>query len=102
MPDAEYLAYELAKAAPAEGEEVRLKMMSEHGESRWLNISPEQYRAIVAVLTTEDPTGLTLYKVQADDETLLVYAEDIFHAFRAARAMRPHAVVVSDTTPKEI
>lgn len=101
MTDAEYRAYELSKAEPAEGEKARLKVTSEHGESRWLPISPEQYRAVVAILTTEDPTGLTLYRIKADDETLLVHAENILHAFRVTRAMRPRAIAVSDTATEE-
>lgn len=101
MSNTDFNAYELGKAAPADGEKVRLKMISDGGESKWLRISPEQYQAIVAILTTEDPTGLTLYKITADDETLLAHAENIFHAFRVARAMRPRAVVVSGTASAE-
>lgn len=37
------------------------------------------------------------YVVRADDETLTVQARDIIHASQVARAMRPDAVVISDT-----
>lgn len=43
-----------------------------------------------------DTQGRT-YRVKADGELLDVQAESIFQAFNVARAMRPRAVVVTDT-----
>lgn len=54
MTDAEYFGYELARVgAYDEHDEFRIKITSAKGETRWLTITPEQYRDLALLLTTE-------------------------------------------------
>lgn len=68
--DYAYNARELAKAAPKRDmyESCALKMRGPVGESRWINISDEQYHRVVHAVTT--PPGIT-YAVQPSEITRL-------------------------------
>lgn len=68
--DYEYNARELAKAAPKRDtyESCALKMRGPVGESRWVNVSDEQYYRVVNAVST--PPGIT-YAVQPHDITAL-------------------------------
>ena len=55
MTNAEYLARELARLGPDEKNiDYRLKITSDGGQTRWLSITPEQFRAVARLLTTEE------------------------------------------------
>jgi hypothetical protein len=55
MTDAEYLARELARLGPDDQNvDYRVKFTSDGGQTRWLSITPEQFRALARVLTTEE------------------------------------------------
>lgn len=61
MTDEEYIGYELAKAAPLTRDDpVRMKLMSEHGESRWVNLPDWVQRLVttVAALTQDEAASL--------------------------------------------
>lgn len=50
--DAEYIRYELNKARSADV--IRIKAMSDEGESKWLSISPEAYERVISALVGEE------------------------------------------------
>lgn len=55
------------------------------------------YAEIIESLYGQAKPSTHAFRVRADDEILTVEARDISHAFKVARAMRPDAVVVTDT-----
>lgn len=47
-----YIKHELAQVKPSDGDIIRVKFVGE-GETRWLNISADQYETIKTVLVPE-------------------------------------------------
>jgi hypothetical protein len=58
MTDNEYIARELNEAAPTEPDEkIRVKALTEGGESKWLRIPADRWPAVVAAASTPSPTS---------------------------------------------
>lgn len=58
MTDDEYIARELNKAAPdPSGDVFMIKVTSERGESRWVNIPSDRHAALVAAASTPSLDG---------------------------------------------
>jgi len=55
MNDLEYREHELRRLGPTdEQDEYRVKFTSDEGETRWLSLTPEQFRRVGMLLTSED------------------------------------------------